>query len=210
MSAARRGDPERRRAAIVAAAAELFAEHGVADTPVSAIVKRAGVAQGTFYLYFESKDDAVNAVVEQMLEAFLGKIDEALDAPGTSALQKLVLVRNALVEMSDEPHESELLELYHRPENRDVHDRLARNLGPHLAPELARIIEQGTAEGVFCCDNPLAAAWFILGGLSAIEDAFGHSHDFGHVLGRAGELIVRCLGCEPAAVEALLGGIDTP
>ena len=61
-------DREARRAELVSAAAAVFARRGVANTAVSDIVKAAGVAQGTFYLYFDSKDAAILAVVEQVLD----------------------------------------------------------------------------------------------------------------------------------------------
>ncbi len=45
--------------AIVDAAAALFMKKGVSSVTISDIVKQAGVAKGTFYIYFESKDDLV-------------------------------------------------------------------------------------------------------------------------------------------------------
>ncbi|WP_373458084.1 TetR/AcrR family transcriptional regulator [Paenibacillus harenae] len=40
-------------------------------TKVSKIVKRAGVAQGTFYLYFPSKNSVITALAQEMLESVL-------------------------------------------------------------------------------------------------------------------------------------------
>ena len=74
-------DRQARRAEIVSAAAVAFAEQGVACTAVSDIVKAAGVAQGTFYLYFESKDDVVLAVAELFGDALIGAIEGAVAAP---------------------------------------------------------------------------------------------------------------------------------
>ncbi len=55
--------------AIVSAAAELFMEKSVHKVSVSDIVKRAGIAKGTFYIYFESKDDLVWHFLEHELES---------------------------------------------------------------------------------------------------------------------------------------------
>ena len=52
----------------------LFSEKGYHDTKVSDIVKEAGVAQGTFYLYFESKADLFAA----LLDKFIALITEAV------------------------------------------------------------------------------------------------------------------------------------
>jgi len=53
MSPRPRADREARRSELAQVAARVFAERGVAGTAVSDIVTAAGVAQGTFYLYFE-------------------------------------------------------------------------------------------------------------------------------------------------------------
>ncbi|NJF25802.1 TetR/AcrR family transcriptional regulator [Thermococcus sp. Bubb.Bath] len=51
--------PGKTREKIVSTAMELFAEKGFDRTTVDEIVARAGVAKGTFYLYFRSKDDLI-------------------------------------------------------------------------------------------------------------------------------------------------------
>jgi len=52
---------------IIKAAELLFMEKSVSKVTVSDIVKKAGVAKGTFYLYFESKDDLVWHFIEHQL-----------------------------------------------------------------------------------------------------------------------------------------------
>jgi AcrR family transcriptional regulator len=54
----------RKRAAILRAALELFAERGFHGTAVPAIAKQAGVGAGTVYRYFESKEAIVNALYQ--------------------------------------------------------------------------------------------------------------------------------------------------
>jgi AcrR family transcriptional regulator len=50
---------------IIEAALNRFSEKGLHATKVSDIVKEAGVAQGTFYLYFKNKDEIFLAIVEK-------------------------------------------------------------------------------------------------------------------------------------------------
>ncbi|MFJ6010714.1 TetR/AcrR family transcriptional regulator [Streptomyces sp. NPDC092952] len=54
----------RNRAALVAAAREIFAEHGL-EAPLSAIARRAGVGQGVLYRHFPDRAAAVAAVLEE-------------------------------------------------------------------------------------------------------------------------------------------------
>jgi AcrR family transcriptional regulator len=53
---------EDKRNAILDAATRVFAERGLSAAPTSEISKRAGVAEGTLFTYFETKDDLINAL----------------------------------------------------------------------------------------------------------------------------------------------------
>ena len=54
---------EKKRKALVDAAYKLFSEKGVSDTSISDIVTEAGVAKGTFYLYFSDKIDIIQTLI---------------------------------------------------------------------------------------------------------------------------------------------------
>jgi AcrR family transcriptional regulator len=69
-----------RRAALLDAARQVFAEKGVEAARVSAIVARAGVAQGTFYLYFPSKASLVLALTDQVYAEIREEVARALAA----------------------------------------------------------------------------------------------------------------------------------
>jgi AcrR family transcriptional regulator len=62
---------------IRASALALFGDRGVDDTSVNDIVKKAGIAKGTFYLYYSSRDDLTNAVFEEFASEFLREVIEA-------------------------------------------------------------------------------------------------------------------------------------
>ncbi|MGY4100819.1 TetR/AcrR family transcriptional regulator [Nocardia sp. R16R-3T] len=61
----------RTRSALVAAAREVFERDGFLDARISDISKAAGVASGSFYTYFDSKEEIFTAVVEQVREEML-------------------------------------------------------------------------------------------------------------------------------------------
>src|SRR5271157_4195624 len=161
-------DRQARRAELVSAATTLFAQRGVANTAVSDIVKAAGVAQGTFYLYFDSKDDAVLAVVGHVANAIFEGTAARIDA-AASAVDKLLALGAVLSELGTQPEAAALVDLMHRPVNRVLHDRLAEDLTQRLVPLLEAVVEQGVAEAVFSVDDPRAAAWFVLAGLQSVE-----------------------------------------
>ena len=57
---------EDKRNAILDAATRLFAERGLTAAPTSEISKQAGVAEGTLFTYFETKDDLINALYREL------------------------------------------------------------------------------------------------------------------------------------------------
>ena len=68
---------------ILDAAVEVIAERGYFKSPVSEIAKRAGVADGTVYLYFKSKDDVLRTAIDRRFETFYQQIADAfLTIPG--------------------------------------------------------------------------------------------------------------------------------
>ncbi len=82
-----------RQEAIVAAARALASEKGMAAVQIAAVAERAGIAAGTVYRYFSSKDDLVSAVVVVISEREIAAIRRAAAAaPGPlSALATAIL-----------------------------------------------------------------------------------------------------------------------
>src|SRR5258707_15248842 len=65
-SSVARPKSEDKRNAILEAATRLFAERGLTDAPTSEISKQAGVAEGTLFTYFKTKDDLINALYREL------------------------------------------------------------------------------------------------------------------------------------------------
>ena len=68
-----------RQEQILAAARKVFREKGYDGTTIADIVQAAGVAQGTFYLYFSSKRDAFLALSQQLDETAAGTVAGAFN-----------------------------------------------------------------------------------------------------------------------------------
>jgi len=85
-----RADAARNRAQLLAAAADEFAEHGL-DASVAAIARRAGIAKGTVFRHFPTKDDLIAAIVLERMEALdaIGRRLLDADDPGAALLEFL-------------------------------------------------------------------------------------------------------------------------
>lgn len=68
-------EKEQRRAQILGVAREVFAEKGYHDARIDDIVVRAGIARGTFYLYFSDK----RAIFEELVDSFLRRLDANIE-----------------------------------------------------------------------------------------------------------------------------------
>ncbi|MFA9457662.1 TetR family transcriptional regulator [Halalkalibacter sp. AB-rgal2] len=86
---------------IVDAAIIRFKEKGFEHTSVSDIVKQAGVAQGTFYLYFKSKNELVPAIAERILTTLFESIQENVD-DHASTIEILTIVVDETFAITDQ------------------------------------------------------------------------------------------------------------
>ncbi|MEJ8545016.1 TetR family transcriptional regulator [Brevibacillus borstelensis] len=77
---------------IVQASIEVFKEKGIEKTKIADIVKKAEIAQGTFYLYFPSKLSVMPAIAEKIVLQFMKKIEAAVSVedPLKEQLSQLV------------------------------------------------------------------------------------------------------------------------
>src|SRR5438128_10647211 len=77
-----------KRARILDAAVKVFAERGFFNATVAEIARAAGVADGTIYLYFKSKDDVLLSLFEEKMAELSASAQDAL-AQGRSAAARL-------------------------------------------------------------------------------------------------------------------------
>ncbi len=89
-----RADARRNHERVLAAAEELFSEHG-AKTSLEEIARRAGVGVGTVYRHFPTKEALIAAVVGEMQRGLLEATQVALADPDAGAALKTLLVKVA-------------------------------------------------------------------------------------------------------------------
>src|SRR6266852_4860493 len=78
-----------KRGAILDAAQRLFLRYGVKRTALDDVVREAGIAKGTLYLYFDSKDALFAAIAERLCAEMLGNAEEAI-ASSSSMTPRIV------------------------------------------------------------------------------------------------------------------------
>ena len=154
--------PEERRLEIIETAKKLFGERGYTTTPVEAIIKEMGVAKGTFYYYFKSKEEVLDAVVSHTLDQVVAMAEEVANDASMDALTKMErLLSNS--QIGDEATK-EVAEQLHLPANRELHEMSNIQTVLRLSPVFAKIVRQGNEEKVFDAKRPLETMQFLLTG----------------------------------------------
>jgi AcrR family transcriptional regulator len=157
----RRRNPDARPTEILDAALEAFGEHGFAAARIDDIAHRAGVAKGTIYLYFPTKEDLFKAVVRREV---VGRIElgeqmrDQAQYPSTRAF--LVGFLTSYWANTQSPHSLRMLrmalsEVWKYPDLADFYGREVIERGWRL---LASIVQQGIERGEFRPMDPMLAA----------------------------------------------------
>lgn len=141
--------PEVRRQDLIEKAEYLFAKSGYENTTVSDIVKATGVAQGTFYYYFKSKQDIVNAIIFQHIDKFEVDVERAWNQnKKISASEKLKLMLEEAF-TSTNLKTLGIMKYMHNEKNVLLHEIFRKELARRVCPRLHLIIILGLEEKVF-------------------------------------------------------------
>ena len=152
-------DPNIRREELIDIAEELFLKNGYEETPISEIVEKAQIARGTFYYYFPSKEELLDAVMVRYLDGFVRSFKEQIQKEVT-AVEKMINIFATLAQFSY--NRERLIGFIHQEKNALLHLKIEKKGYPLVIPLFAEIIEQGIKEGVFNTRYPRVAALAVL------------------------------------------------
>ena len=144
---------DERRGEILDAAEKLFHTVGYEGCSVNDILKEVGIAKGTFYHYFKSKEEAMDAVIERNVEIIMERVRKVTEKEVDNPLEKLMGAFQAM--RMEEMEEEGMLEDLHRPDNALLHQKSLSKIVDAMAPVLQEIIEEGIEKGAWNCQYPL-------------------------------------------------------
>ncbi len=156
-------DPEERKSEIIAAALQLFNQKGFEATAVSDIVQKIGIAQGTFYYYFGSKDELLDQVMEQFVEQLMQAMDVVVQNKELDAIQKLRQIIRLIFSIGKDL-EGPVVEYVHEEKNAVMHQKFSGKVLKMLGPVLLHIIEEGKTQGLLNSDYTEEALEILLHG----------------------------------------------
>ncbi|EJV85809.1 TetR/AcrR family transcriptional regulator [Bacillus mycoides] len=158
-----------RRNEILETAERLFITKGYTKTTVNDILKEIGIAKGTFYHYFKSKEEVMDEIIMRIIKADVAKAKAIVSNPNIPVLDKLFRV---LMEQSPKSGDvkDKMIEQFHQPNNAEMHQKSIVQSIIHLSPVLAEILEQGIAEGIFSTPYPQETIELLLSSAQVIFD----------------------------------------
>lgn len=131
---------------ILEAAVKVFAEQGFFQSTVAQVAKRAGVADGTIYLYFKNKDDILIQIYEYKTGQVFEQFRKAVDA-GDNAESKLRnLVRTHLEEFQKDIEMAIVYQAETHQHRRLAHD-VIKEMSKWYRDIITEVVELGQQEG---------------------------------------------------------------
>lgn len=145
-------EAEERRNDILDAADELFFQKGFDGTSTNDILEKVGIARGTLYYHFKSKEDIMDALIERYNVRLLGAAQEIAADKSIPINQRIIRVVMALNISGG--NNKEIMEHIHKPQNALMHQKIQRVIISGVTPILTGIIQEGVEQGLFSTPFP--------------------------------------------------------
>jgi len=147
-------DQEKRRREILRATVALFSSHGYSDTNIQQVADHIGVAKGTIYLYFKTKEELFLAAVEYSIESLAETIDEAIKR-ADSPLKKIKAFIAAYITFVENKQVLAAMIVQEGAKFKSHAEKTYYRIYAENAPHLEKIIRDGVSDGTFRELNPV-------------------------------------------------------
>ncbi|MBP2656780.1 MAG: TetR family transcriptional regulator [Firmicutes bacterium] len=190
---------------ILDAAQQLFIGKGYEETTINDILSKVQIGKGTFYHYFTSKEEVMNAVIYRIVDNSANRARTIVADATLNAHEKLfnIIVSQNITYTTD----NDIIKELHRPSNAKMHQKSIVETIRSLSPILADVVRQGISEGTMHTPYPQESIEFVLTANQFIFDAgifqwqpqdyLSRAHAFVHMT----ELI---LGTQPGSLFFIL------
>ena len=188
-------DPDRPQQ-IIDAALRVFARKGYWSARVSDIAREAGIAAGTIYLYFATKEDILITLFREKMAAFVSALWRAIagEPDAVSKVRRLVYLHFEILE--HHPELAEVVQVELRQGQKFFRGPATQEITAYFAL-ISSVLEEGVAAGTFRRDLPVKIATKVLfGAMDQMATSW--------VLGKRG---YRLVDTAPAVADLFLQGI---
>ncbi len=151
---------EERKNEILDVAEQLFAEKGFDHASTNDIINIIGIARGTLYHHFRSKEDILDALVDRMTRESVARAKIIISDKSQPILERLTRAIMALD--LDAGAGTVVFEQIHKPQNALLHQKMQEHLISGVVPLIAELIREGNETALFDSPYPDEAAEMII------------------------------------------------
>lgn len=170
-------EAEDRKNEILDVAERLFGTKGFDSTSTSDILNEIGIARGTLYYHFKSKEEILDAMISRMMNRLVKRAEAIAAQKSIPVLQRLTMMMLSL-NVSDGNFEQELLKQMHKPQNALMHQKMEKSLLSGINPIITGLIREGVVQGICQTDYPEEAAEMtFLYANTVFDDLMEHSEE---------------------------------
>ncbi|MBP5451893.1 MAG: TetR/AcrR family transcriptional regulator [Treponema sp.] len=197
-------DAEERKNEILDVAERLFSAKGFESTSMNDIQNEIGIARGTLYYHFKSKEEILNAIIERVTARIMENAEAVARDKSLPVVERLV---KTILSMRIRGNEMDfLMEHIHKPQNALMHQKIQEKTVEAVNPIITDIVKDGIEQKIFQTEYPE----------QAVEMATLYSNSTFHEVGGledAGQLkkvmgfiynLERLLGTERGSLEKAL------
>ena len=147
---------EDRKNEILDVAEQLFVAKGYDNTSTNDIIKVIGIARGTLYHHFASKEEILDSMIERMTESLVSKAAAVAEDKSIPLIERIAGTVMAMNVESDIGRE--VLSIVHRPQNALLHQKMQAKTISSVVPLIEQLIIEGNDSKIFDCRYPREAA----------------------------------------------------
>lgn len=148
-------EPEERKKEILDFSEKLFSEKGYEAATINDILEAVKIAKGTFYYYFKSKEDVLDALIERRIKEGVQKAEEIAASP-LPVIQKLLAI--IMAQKPQNKTQQEFISVLHEKDNAKMHQKSLTQYVLHLSPCLGKVLQEGIDQGIFSTPYPQESA----------------------------------------------------
>lgn len=139
-------DAAARRSEILDAAEKLFGTKGYDSTSTGDILRELGIARGTLYYHFKSKEDILDAMIDRLTQALAARGAGVLDRKDIPVLQRLTLMMQSLQVNNALGHE--IMSQVHKPQNALMHQKMQERMLTAVVPLVTSLLQEAREQGM--------------------------------------------------------------
>lgn len=141
-----------KRDEILDVAEKLFARKGYEKTTINNILHELGIAKGTFYYYFKSKEEVLDSIINRVTEIILQRARSIVSNKELSPVEKII---NLILSMNvQEEIDDEFMTGVHKPENALIHQKSLAQTVTKITPIFDEVVDEGINRGIFKSEYP--------------------------------------------------------